>query len=91
MYLISRDTKIIRSNHGAPINLDLSSIWKVVRTPACKAGEYALFLKEDNDTDKFSIFKGYISYDAICNSFELIKYEKPKTERKRRKRKETIA
>ena len=71
MYLIAKDKERIRSNYGTSVDLDISKVWKVVRTPACKAGEYALFLKDDKDKDKFSIFKGYISYEGICEFFEI--------------------
>lgn len=74
MYLIAKDRTAINSNYGQRVDLNISQVWKVVRTPACKAGEYALFQKDDNDDRKFSIFHGYISYKEICNSFELIKY-----------------
>ena len=74
MYLIAKDSADIKSSYGQKVNLNISQVWKVVRTPACKAGEYALFRKDDNDNRKFSIFHGYISYKEICDSFELIKY-----------------
>lgn len=73
MYLIAKDKGTVKTNYGMTIKTDLSQVWKVVRTPSCKAGEYALFLKDDNDKDKFSIFQGYVTYDKICQSFELIK------------------
>ena len=76
MYLIAKDINTVKTNYGTIIDTDLSQVWKVVRTPSCKAGEYALFLKEDNDKDKFSIFKGYITYDKICEFFEMIKVKK---------------
>ena len=77
MYLIGKNDTIIQGKYGIRIKLDLSKIWKVKRTVGCKAGEYALFQKADNDTgSKFSIFAGYITYDTICNEFEMIKYNK---------------
>lgn len=77
MYLISKVNNVIKGKYGVKIKLDLSKIWKVKRTAECKAGEYALFQKADNDTgSKFSIFAGYITYDMICNNFEMIKYNK---------------
>lgn len=83
MYLIAKENTTVLSNYGTRIKLDLSKIWKVVRTPACKAGEYALFLKDDNDNgSKFTIFQGYVSYDNICKWFELIKYTKEKKGKK---------
>ena len=74
MYLIAKDRAVIGTSYGPLVDLDLSQVWKVVRTPACKPGEYALFKKYDNDARKFSIFTGYVSYKDICNAFELIKY-----------------
>ncbi len=76
MYVIPRNKTRIHSIHKVPIDLNISQICKVVRTTECKAGEYALFVKDDKDKDKFTIFKGYISFDNICNDFELIKYRK---------------
>ena len=77
MYLIGKHNKVIFGKYGNKIQIDLSKIWQVKRTPECKAGEYALFEKADNDTGtKFSIFAGYITYDTICNEFEMIKYNK---------------
>ena len=73
---MAKDKGILKANYGMNIQTDLSQVWKVVRTPSCKAGEYALFLKEDNDKDKFSVFKGYITYDKICEFFEMIKVKK---------------
>lgn len=74
MYLIAKDKSVVSSTYGTKLNLDISQVWKVVRTPACKPGEYALFLKDDGDGKKFSIFQGYISYKDICNLFEMIKF-----------------
>lgn len=74
MYLISKDTRTIKGKYGSQIKLDLSKVWQVKRTPECKAGEYALFQKDDND--KFSIFAGYITYDIVCENFEMIKWKK---------------
>ena len=78
MYLIAKDNNIVQANYGVSIKTDLSQVWKVVRTPACKIGEYALFLKDDNDKDKFSIFQGYITYEKICDFFEMIKVKPSK-------------
>ena len=75
MYLIAKDKTVINNCCGAQVNLDLSQVWKVVKTPACKPGEYALFQKADEDDKKFSIFRGYVSYKDICESFEMIKYK----------------
>ena len=74
MYLIAKDKAAIKSKYGQHVDLNISQVWNVVRTSACKAGEYALFQKDDGDNKKFSIFRGYISYDDICNDFEMIKY-----------------
>lgn len=76
MYLIAKDNKIIIGQCSVPIKIDMSQTLKVVRTDACKAGEYALFKKNDGDKDKFTIFCGYITYDDVCDSFELIKVRK---------------
>ena len=77
MYLIAKENKVLTTKYGSRTKLDLSKIWKVKRTAECKAGEYALFEKADNDTGtKFSIFAGYITYDTICENFEMIKYNK---------------
>ena len=73
MYLIAKDNSVVKTNYGTIVKTDLSQVWKVVRTPSCKAGEYALFLKDDNDKEKFSIFKGYLTYEKICQFFEMIK------------------
>lgn len=92
MYLIAKDKVSIKSNHGFKINLDISKVWKVIRTPACDAGEYALFLKDDNDKSKFTIFQGYISYNTICEFFEMIKFNKekdPKEEKPKKKKRIT--
>ena len=77
--MIAKEDANVRSVYGTRIELNLSKIWKVVRTPACKAGEYALFLKDEIDTSsKFSIFQGYITYNNVCDWFEMIKYKKEK-------------
>ena len=73
MYLIAKDRAVIGSAYGPLVDLDLSQVWKVVRTPSCKPGEYALFKKDDGDDKKFSIFMGYINYKDVCNAFEMIK------------------
>lgn len=71
MYLIPKDKQIVKGNNSVVITLNLSQIYKVKRTPECKTGEYALLLR--NDQNKFDIFSGYITYDNICNWFEMIK------------------
>ena len=77
MYVIAKECKKVETMYGQPIKLDLSNVWKVVQTAACKSGEYALFQKSDKDIgSKFSIFRGYVSYEDICNWFELIKWQK---------------
>ena len=74
MYLIGKNNTTISGKYGVKIKLDLSKVWRVKRTAGCKAGEYALFQKDDNN--KFSIFAGYVTYDTICNHFEMIKFNK---------------
>ena len=76
MYLIARDKITITGLYSVRIDLDMSQTLKVVRTDACKAGEYALFKKADEDKDKFTIFCGYITYDDVCDSFEMVKVRK---------------
>lgn len=76
MYVIPKSKTRISSIHKVPIDLNISQVCKVVRTSECKIGEYALFVKGDKDKDKFSIFKGYISFDNVCDDFELIKFGK---------------
>ena len=77
MYLIAKDSEVIKGLYSVPIQIDMSQMLKVVRTAACSAGEYALFRKNDDDKDKFSIFCGYITFDDVCDAFELIKVKKP--------------
>lgn len=75
MYVIPKEDMIVRSIYKIPIHLKLSQTWKVKQTSGCKPGEYALFKKADEDKGtKFSIFGGYITYDNICEWFEMIKY-----------------
>ena len=71
MYLIAKDNRTVKAKHNVIVNIDMSQVWKVKRTPQCKAGEYALLMKDDNE--KFTIFGGYISYDNVCDWFEMIK------------------
>lgn len=75
MYMIPKENKQVKSLQSISIDLNISQTWKVVRTPGCKPGEYALFLKQDEDKSiKFSKFIGYASYDNICDWFEMINY-----------------
>ena len=79
MYVIPKETMIVKSLYKMPIRLNISQTWKVKRTSGCKPGEYALFKKDDNDSGtKFSIFAGYATYDNICEWFEMIKYRSSK-------------
>ena len=79
MYVIPKETMIVKSLYKMPIHLSISQTWKVKRTSGCKPGEYALFKKDDNDSGtKFSIFMGYATYDNICEWFEMIKYRSAK-------------
>ncbi len=74
MYAISKETQLVRNKYNLRIDMNISQIWKIVKSPACKPGEYALFLRDSGDKEKFSIFKGYISYDEVCKWFEIVKY-----------------
>lgn len=74
MYAISKDSQSVKNKYGIQIDMNISQMWKIVRSPACKPGEYALFLRNTGDKDKFSIFKGYVSYNEVCKWFEIVKY-----------------
>ena len=76
MYLIGKENKVISSKYGKEIKIDLSKVWMVKRTSGCKAGEYALYERDDHE--KFTIFAGYITYDSICENFEMINLNKEK-------------
>ena len=78
MYAIPKDTQKVKAKYGVNLRLDISQICKITRTPACKPGEYALFVKDDNDKKKFSIFCGYIDFNRVCDSFEMVNYHVPK-------------
>lgn len=79
MYAIPKETMQVIGRNNVRIDLNISQVWKIVRTDECKAGEYALFQKADNDKNKFTIFGGYASYDNVCDWFEMIKYKRSKT------------
>ena len=74
MYLVANDSKRIKGMYGVGIDIDMAQVFKVVRTNACKAGEYALFKMRDGDHYKFSIFCGYITFNSVCDSFQMIRY-----------------
>lgn len=73
MYLISKSNSVIKAKYGVRAKTDLSKIWKVKRSPACKSGEGILLEKDDNN--KFTIFAGYITFDSINDNFEMIKWK----------------
>lgn len=69
IYLVPKEDKVVVCANSVSIQLKQSNKYKLIQSPACSAGEYALMKQTDENSVQF---KGYISYQNVCEWFELV-------------------